>query len=199
MVGGVELMADLIVGQELLGGADGDVCIDDAPHVLTGTGELYLNDGAGELHAGNFSLVDLIQDGTAERVFIGASEVASMLGVTIGWRLQLTGDSYTNRNLERLMNLTRETTIFGEQMRMKTVRSLQLYGVRFTKDVDPVHDCAVGCRLEIELWRAYLDLPVTYTFSQDEQTVHLFNLIALPDSIQHPNEPFGIVTMTCEE
>ena len=99
------------------------------PPVLFGTGQLFIASGADELDLGNFSLVDLIQEGDARRTFAGTDEVASAVGATAEWRLELSGDTFTPENLARLIN----ETLMGSELRLSTVRDLPLYSLRFRK------------------------------------------------------------------
>jgi len=159
------------------------------PPVLIGTGQLFILVGADEHDLGNFSLVDLVQVAEARRTFAGADEVASAVGATAEWRLELTGDTFTMANLARLFN----ETLVGTEIGLHTVRDLPLYTLRFRKLLRR-QDCAPSY-FELNLWRCYLEMPITYTFSQDEQTVHRFVFIAVPDAIAHPDKPFGVIEL----
>jgi hypothetical protein len=167
----------------------------DIPPVLLGTGDLYIVDGESLLDAGNFSLVDFAIDAEAKRFFAGSEEVASVLGTTGTIRLQLTGDSFSPTNVARLVNQSLSAVSEGDQLSLRTVYALPLYHLLFRRFYP--NDCDEECMIEFELWRCYLEPTITYTFSQDEQTVHLFNFVALPDSGTHPNNPFGTITFTC--
>lgn len=169
----------------------------DVPPVLFGTGDLYIVEGTSLIDAGNFSLVDFFIDAETQRHFSGIEEVASVVGVTGSIRLQLTGDSFSPTNLARLVNQSLATVAEGDQLALRTVYELPLYHLLFRRFYP--NDCDEECAIEFELWRCYLDPTIQYTFSQDEQTVHLFNFIAIPDAISHPNNPFGTITMTCPE
>jgi hypothetical protein len=172
-----------------------DIC--GIPHVLFGTGQLYVTEGMQEIAAGNFSSVDLVQEGAVSRYFSGADEDATPLGVTDRWRLILTGDTFSIRNLQRILNLTSRTGGSGETIfDLKTVRAMRYYEVRFEKDITRLDCDEEPCFMDIVLWRAHFDLPQTWTFAQDEPTIHVFNVIAIPNPSDHPNAPFGEIT-TC--
>jgi hypothetical protein len=156
------------------------------PPVLFGTGELFIMLGTDEFDLGNFSLVDFIQEGESRRTFRGDDEVASAVGSTSEYRLELTGDTFTPTNLARLLN---EISITGDTIELGTVRDLVMYSLRFRKPLRR-EDCAPSY-FDLFLWRTYLELPMTYTFSQDEQTVHRFVFIAVPDPMSHPANPLG--------
>lgn len=167
----------------------------DVPPVLFGTGDLYVVDGTNLLDTGNFSLVDFIIEAESKRFFSAADEVASVLGITGVVRLSLTGDSWSPTNLSRLVNQPLATVAEGDQLSLRTVYELPLYHLLFRRFYP--NDCDEECAIEFELWRCYLEPSIQYTFSQDEQTVHLFNFVAIPDAVTHPNNPFGTITMTC--
>jgi hypothetical protein len=156
-----------------------------AAPILRGTGQLFVLSGADELDLGNFSLVDLVTEGSAHRTFAGADEVASAVGATSEYRLELTGDTFTPANLARLLN----EELVGDSIAIRTVRDLAIYQLRFRKLV-PREDCAEAY-FDLYIWRAYLEVPVTYTFSQDEQTVHRFIFIVIPDPVGHPDNPIA--------
>jgi hypothetical protein len=174
-----------------------DLC--SIPPVLTGTGKLYIveDDGATLVDCGNFSLVDLIGEAESKRYFESSDEVASVLGITGVVRLQLTGDSFSPSNLSRLLNEPLATAAEGDQIGFRTVRALPIYHLKFRKNYPISEGCDSPCTIDVDIWRCHLDPNFIYTFSQDEPTVHVFNFIALPDAIDHPNNPFALVTMTC--
>lgn len=162
------------------------------PSVLFGTGTLYVTEGEDEVSAGNFSSVDLVQEGVTARTFAGTDQVASIVGATSVWRLILTGDTFSIRNLARILNLTARTGGAGESIfDLQTVRMLALREVRFEREIQPLDCNETQCLLDIRLWRTYFDLPNTWTFSQDEPTIHVLSAIAIPDAIDHPDAPFG--------
>ena len=160
------------------------------PPILFGTGQLFIASGSDELDLGNVSLVDWIQEGESRRTFRGADEVASAVGATSEYRLELTGDTFTPENLARFLN----EELSGDTIAMRTVRDLAIYELRFRKPVRR-EDCATAY-FDLFIWRAYLEVPVTWTFSQDEQTVHRYIFVVLPDSILHPDNPFAEIVMT---
>lgn len=158
------------------------------PPILIGTGNLFVSSGADEIDLGNFSLVDLVKEGESRRTFRGTDEVASAVGAVSEYRLELTGDTFTPENLARLLN----EELMGNELRLHTVLDLPIYSIRFRKPVRR-EDCAEAY-FDIRFWRTYLELPTTWTFSQDEQTVHRFIFVVLPDPVDHPDRPFGDVT-----
>jgi len=159
------------------------------PPVLFGTGQLFIQSGSDELDLGNFSLVDFIEDGESRRTFLGADEVASAVGATSEYRLELSGDTFTPENLARFLN----EELSGTTIALRTVRDLAIYSLRFRKPLRR-EDCAESY-FDLFLWRTYLEVPVTWTFSQDEQTVHRFVFVVLPDSILHPDNPLGEIEL----
>ena len=168
----------------------------DLPPVLFGTGRLFITSGSNELDAGNFSLVDFIGDGETRRVFLGADEVASPLAVTGAYRLELTGDSFSEDNLTRLLNENLDFLMGGERLiNLRTVRTAPTYQIRFQKEFPVSEGCPALRWINLIFWRAHLDTSFNYTFSQDEQTVHRFVFTALPDSINHAFSPLGMITM----
>jgi hypothetical protein len=168
----------------------------DLPPVLFGTGRLFITSGTNELDAGNFSLVDFIGDGETRRVFLGADEVASPVAITGAYRLELTGDSFSEDNLTRLMNEQLESEMDGTRMlNLRTVRVAPIYQIRFEKEYPVAEGCPLLRWINLIFWRAYLDTSFNYTFSQDEQTVHRFVFTTLPDPINHPANPLGMITM----
>jgi hypothetical protein len=178
-----------------------DLC--DFPPVLMASGKIYLTVGADEEDAGNFSVVNIIKEGTVDRVFSGADETATPVGRTTAYRLELAGDSFSNANLSRMVNQILTTGAGGDVMNLETITILRTFQVRFHKDLfisaagDAGTPCADDCDFDLILWRAYFDLPFSYGFVQDEMTRHSWNLIALPDSAGHPENPFGTWTLTC--
>lgn len=169
------------------------------PPILTGTGRLFIVEGNTLTDCGNFSLVDIVAESEAKRYFSGSSQVASVLAVTAVIRLQLTGDSFSPENVGRLFNEQLTSAAEGDQLSLRTVRGIPTYQLKFRKDYPIDADCLEECLIDLDLWRCYLDPSFTYTFSQDEPTVHVFNFLAVPDGIAHPNNPFGLVTFTCPE
>jgi hypothetical protein len=168
----------------------------DLPPVLFGTGRLFITSGSNELDAGNFSLVDFIGDGETRRVFLGADEVASPLAVTGAYRLELTGDSFSEENLSRLLNEDLDSMMAGARLlNLRTVRAAPTYQIRFEKEYPVSEGCPALRWINLIFWRAYLDTSFNYTFSQDEQTVHRFVFTALPDPINHPFNPLGRIVM----
>src|SRR6187431_1917548 len=169
----------------------------DLPPILTGTGSLYIVDGTMLLDCGNFSLVDVIAEAESKRYFDGSDEVASVLGITSLLRIQLSGDTFSPENVSRLVNEPLATAAEGDQVSFRTVRSLPTYHLKFRKRYPIALDCPPTCYFDLDIWRAYLEPNFTWTFSQDEPTVHVFNFIALPDVVAHPNNPFALLTFTC--
>jgi hypothetical protein len=167
------------------------------PPVLFGTGYLYIVDGSALRDLGNFSLVDVIEDAEATRIFRGSSEIASPLAVTGAWRIVLTGDSFSPAQIARLVNEDLSTVSEGDQINLRTVREIPTYQLKFRKWYPLSAGCDTECYFDIDFWVCYHDPAITYTFSQDEQTVHVFNFIAIPDAVEHPNNPFGAWTFTC--
>jgi hypothetical protein len=167
------------------------------PPVLFGTGRLFITVGTDEHDAGNFSLVDYIGDSETRRVFLGADEVASPLVATAAYRLELAGDSFSEENLARLLNENLDSQIDGTRLiSLRTVRVAPVYQLRFEREFPATaDDCPSPRMINLHLWRAYMDSPFTYTFSQDEQTVHRFVFITLPDTVGHPFDPLGMITM----
>jgi hypothetical protein len=165
------------------------------PPVLFNTGKLFITVGTDEVDCGNFSLVDFVGDGESRRVFLGTSEVASVIAITGSYRLELTGDSFSEENLARLVNEDLDFTMNGSRLiNLSTVREAPLYQIRF----EHPYPVSAGCGpryINIVLWRTHIDVPFTYTFSQDEQTVHRFVFTAIPDPINHPFSPLGTITM----
>lgn len=167
------------------------------PPILTGTGLLYIVEGEDLIDLGNFSLVDVVEEAESKRVFLGADEDASVIGITAALRLQLTGDSFSPSNVARLFNEPLALAAEGDQISLRTVRELPIYQLRFRKRYPIDVDCLETCWIDFDFWRCHLEPGFTYTFSQDEPTQHVFNFIVLPDAVQHPNNPFGTITFSC--
>lgn len=171
-----------------------DLC--SLPPVIFGTGNLYILESAIEQDMGNFSVVDFSVEGETTRFFDGNNEVVSALGATELVRLELSGDSYSIRNLSRLFNEGIVQSGTADRLPLQTVKALPMRQFRFTKDVSAV--CGISeCFLNLILWRAYINLPFTYSFNQDEPSIHVFNIIGVPDAITHPSNPFGYLEFTC--
>jgi len=171
-----------------------DLC--GTPPVLFGTGFLFIFDGSNYYDAGNFNLVNFIEEGDVERVFLGADEVPTPIGITTAYRLECSGDYFTNLNLSRMLNNPLEDAGAADMIALDTVRTMRTFQLKFVKEVGSLK-CTETCWMEITFWRAYFDLPFTYGFVQDEQTFHRWNLIALPDAVNHPTSAYGKVELTC--
>lgn len=167
------------------------------PQVLLGTGRLFITSGGDELDAGNFMLVDFIGDSEVRRVFLGADEEASTVQTTGAYRLELNGDSFSEENFARLINEDLESEMDGTRvLNLRTTRTPPIYQLRFEREYPPTSDCNAPPRMiNIYFWRCYMDAPFSYTFSQDEQTVHRFVFITLPAPVTHPLNPLGMITM----
>lgn len=174
-----------------------DAC--DTPAVLFGTGRLFIFDGSNYYDAGNFNLVNFHSEGDVERAFLGDDEVPTPIGVISAYRLECSGDSFSNLNLSRMLNNPLVDAGVSDLIELSTVRELRVYQVKFVKDVSSLKfsRCSENCWLEITFWRAYFDLPFVYGFVQDEETFHRWNLIALPDGVNHPTSAYGKVELTC--
>jgi hypothetical protein len=174
-----------------------DAC--DTPPVLFGTGTLFIFDGSNYYDAGNFNLVNFIGEGDVERAFRGSDEVPTPLSITTAYRLECSGDSFSNLNLSRMLNNPLVDAGPSDIIELDTVRDLRVFQVKFVKNVSSlkISRCFENCWLEITFWRAYFDFPFTWGFVQDEQTFHRWNLIALPDAVNHPTSAYGKAEITC--
>lgn len=165
-----------------------------APIVL-GTGDLYVVEGGDEVHMGNWSIVDLVKEATAERVFLGTDENPAVLGHCSAIRLEAAGDSFSNQQLARILNSPLVAANGTDRINLATVEAPPVAQYRFEKDVSV--ECGVECLLTILLWRAYVEPATTYGFNQDEPTVHNLTIVALPDAVNHPAVPYGYLEFSC--
>lgn len=164
--------------------------------IIIGTGDLFVVEDGDEVHMGNFNIQDLVVEGISERVFVGTSQVPQQLGDRSAIRLEVSGDSFSNQQLARLMNTPLVSAAGGDRLNLTTVELLPMRQFRFEKDVTEM--CQVGeCLLTILLWHAYVDLPITYGFNQDELSIHVLSLIAIPNVEDHPTAPYGYLEFSC--
>lgn len=163
--------------------------------IIIGTGDLFITEDGDEVHMGNFSIVDLVKDASAERVFYSTSDRPGVLGHTSAIRLEASGDSFSNQQMARLFNSPLVWSAGGDRINLATVEAVPATQFRFEKDVSEM--CQGECILTVLLWHAYVDTPNTLGFNQDEPTNHAFNIIALPDSDNHPLLPYGYLEFSC--
>lgn len=193
-------MADIITGPAIPPTTDDPWPSCDVWPIILGTGTVYIRNALTGIDedAGNFDFVGFAGDGTAERIFLPAEEVQSVVGITDLHRFTLRGDSFSLRQLERLLNQDRISTASADVIPLSTVREMNTHQVRFTKTIN-ADPCEVAeCPdLEIIFWRAYFEIPFSYEFERDTPTIHTFTMISLPDAVNHPTQAFGRVTVAC--
>jgi hypothetical protein len=168
------------------------------PPVLYGTGTLLFRDPAtGEdENAGNFRLVSIVGEGEPFRVFLPGEQKPSVLSVKTAYRIEASGDSFSMANLSRLWNEPQISVVDGTRLNLTTVSVAPSRQVVFQKPL--LDECGFVCSmLELVLWRAHVNVPFDYNFDQLVSTEHTFDLIALPDAIDHPNTPFGCLQLVC--
>lgn len=169
------------------------------PPLIYGTGRLFFANQAGtvEEDAGNFSLVDLSTEAESFRVFFPGDEVPSSVAATSAVVAECVGDSFSIRNLSRLMNEPIANNADGQAINLTTVRDQDLRRITFVKDLTDQCFGPECSAMELILWRAYIDAPWVLSFDPEAALQHTFRIVAVHDSIAHPAAPFGVLQFVC--
>ena len=172
-----------------------------APPVLMGTGSLAIVDPTTsiEVDAGNFTAVSLNEDAEGFRFFAAAENDVSPGAVTAAWRLSLVGDYYRFDHVAKMVNGERVGYVGGEVVALTTVRALPVFRVIFRREIFRTDACddQVCTTLELEIWRAFFDVPAQFAMAIAQPVFWNFELTALPDYDNHPGSPFGALREIC--
>ena len=166
--------------------------------IIIGTGDMFLLEDGDDVHLGNFSIQDLVVDGSSERVFTGANQVPEALAHRSAIRIEATGDSFSNQQLARLLNTPLVLAAGRERLNLQTVELMPSKQLTFEKDVAEM--CGLAeCLMTVVLWNVYVDLTLNYGFNSDEPSIHVYSLVAIPNVEEHPSAPYGYVEFACPE